>query len=477
MASRQRRLVGHVGHAQRRAHGELAAFEHGDDAAIGAGELRRHLADFADQPSVVAERVERAAQIEERADVLALDDHRLHRAEHAPLGVRERLDAGGDGALRLDGGGVDGVQLGAHRRRQLGFGAADALLDGVDEAVHLARDVEAGRAQIVGELFDLVRGDLIGRATAEQAERFAHALEVDERAVLAEELLRAREPGGGGADVLAVEPALGSADEVAVGEVGLGELARHVARRHEIDGAGERGLGAGQVVATEAQVADDEQRRRLGGRRFARLRQLDGALDQELAALEIAGRGGQLGEAGVDGRQRVAFGMRLEVAARALERTRRARRFAAAAEDLAEVHERARFGAQIAAAARRFQVALEVRLGAVHLAAAQQRHAGEQVDALAQVRLGRDAARAAEVHERLAVVAAADEELGDVRFHLRAWIADGKPVQLVPQYVQFLNFKPQAVPIVQESASVRHPMSLGTEDPGLLDSSEISDDT
>ena len=97
--------------------------EHGDDAAIGAGELRRHLADFRDEPAVVAERVERAAEIEQRADVLALDDHRLHGAEHAPLGGRQRLDAGGDGALGLDGGGVDGVQLGAHRRRQVGLGA------------------------------------------------------------------------------------------------------------------------------------------------------------------------------------------------------------------------------------------------------------------------------------------------------------------------------------------------------------------
>ena len=90
-----------------------------------------------------------------------------------------------------------GVQLGAHRRRQLGLGVADALLDGVDEPVHLARDVEAGRAQLVGELLDLVRGDLVGGAAAELAECFAHALEVAERAVLAEELLRAREPGRG----------------------------------------------------------------------------------------------------------------------------------------------------------------------------------------------------------------------------------------------------------------------------------------
>ena len=199
--------------------------------------------------AVVAERVERAAQIEERADVLALDDHRLHRAEHAPLGVRQRLDAGGDRALRFDGGGVDRVQLGAHRRRQLGLGAADALLDGVDEAMHLARDVEARGAQIVGELFDLVRGDLIGGAAAEQAERFAHALEIAERAVLAEELLRAREPRRGRADLLAVELALGVADEVAVGEVAFGELARHVARGDEIDGAREHRFGAREIVA------------------------------------------------------------------------------------------------------------------------------------------------------------------------------------------------------------------------------------
>ena len=97
------------------------------------------------------------------------------------------------------------VQLGAHRRRQLRFGAADALLDGVDEPVHLARDIEARGAQLVGELLDLVGGDLIGRAASELAERLAHALEVGERAVLAEQLLRAREPGRGRADRLPVE--------------------------------------------------------------------------------------------------------------------------------------------------------------------------------------------------------------------------------------------------------------------------------
>ena len=72
-------------------------------------------------------------------------------------------------------------------------------------------------------------------------------------------------------------------------------------------------------------------------------------------------------------------GVRLEVAARPLERARGARRLAAAAVDLAEVHERARLGVEIAPAARRLEVALEVRLGAIDLAAAEQRHAGQKV--------------------------------------------------------------------------------------------------
>ena len=261
-------------------------------------------------------------------------------------------------------------------------------------------------AQLVGELLDLVRGDLVGGAAAELAEGLAHALEIGERAVLAEQLLRAREPGGGRAAGLAVEAPLGAADEVRRRRSRPRPARAAGCWWRRVDGARDGRLGGGDVVLAQAHGADDEQRRSLGGRRAACLGQLDGAADERVGAVEIVGRVGELGEAGVDERERLPVGVRLEVAARALERARGARRFAAATVDLAEVHERVRFGDQIAARARGFELALEVRLGALDLAAAQERHAGGEIDALAQLRLGRGAARAAEVHERLAVVAA-----------------------------------------------------------------------
>jgi hypothetical protein len=48
---------------------------------------------------------------------------------------------------------------------------------------------------------------------------------------------------------------------------------------------------------------------------------------------------------------------------------------------------------------------------------------------------------------------------------------------LVAKAVQFLNFGPQAAPIVQESASGAYDLTSGTEDPGLLDSSRVCDET
>ena len=146
--------------------------------------------------------------------------------------------------------------------------------------------------------------------------------------------------------------------------------------------------------------------------------------------------------------------MRLEVAARALERARGARRLAAAAEDLAEVHESARFALEIAAAARAFELTLEVRLGALVLAAAEQRHAGQELEALAQERVAGGAACAAEVHQRLPVVPASDEQLGDLRLHGRAWIALGQPLELAAQAVQFLNFRAHPSPIIPDSVGL-----------------------
>src|SRR6185437_7115269 len=57
-----------------------------------------------------------------------------------------------------------------------------------------------------------------------------------------------------------------------------------------------------------------------------------------------------------------------------------------------------------------------------------------------------DAARTAEVHQRLAVVPTRDEQLGDLRLHPRAELAGGKIFELSSQAVQFLNFRGQAVP-------------------------------
>ena len=255
------------------------------------------------------------------------------------------------------------------------------------------------------------------------------------------------------ADGLPFELALGVADEVAVGEVGLGELARQVVGGDELDGARERRFGGAEVAALVAERADDEQRRGLDRGSARALRQIEGALDQRLGAVEIAGGDGQLGEAGVDGRERAPVGVRLEVAAGALERARRAGRFAAATVDFAEVHQRARLGLEIAAAARRFEVALEVRLGAIVLAATEERNAGHEVDALAQLRLGGDAARTAQMHERLTVVALGDQDLGDFRFHFRAWVARRKLFELLAQSVQFLNFRAQAAQLYRKAAA------------------------
>src|SRR5690242_21516566 len=54
----------------------------------------------------------------------------------------------------------------------------------------------------------------------------------------------------------------------------------------------------------------------------------------------------------------------------------------------------------------------------------------EQIDALAQPRLRRHAPRATEMHERLTVVALADQKLGDVRFYLCACRQDRKSTRL-----------------------------------------------
>jgi hypothetical protein len=47
------------------------------------------------------------------------------------------------------------------------------------------------------------------------------------------------------------------------------------------------------------------------------------------------------------------------------------------------------------------------------------------------------------MHERLTVVALADQKLGDVRFYLCACISRGEVLQLLAKRVQFLNFRPQ----------------------------------
>ena len=143
--------------------------------------------------------------------------------------------------------------------------------------------------------------------------------------------------------------------------------------------------------------------------------------------------------------------MRLEVEARPLQRSPGPRRLAASPIDLGQVQESARLGLEVAPLARRLQLPLEVRLGALDLAAPEQRQAGQEVHALAQPRLARRPSRATQVHQRLPIVAALDQQRRHLRLDVGARLAVGQPLQLLAQPVQSLNVAQHADAIVQES--------------------------
>src|SRR6185503_14595283 len=91
--------------------------------------------------------------------------------------------------------------------------------------------------------------------------------------------------------------------------------------------------------------------------------------------------------------------------------------------DLAQVHQRARLARPVRARAHRFEVALEVRLGAIELAAPKERHTDREIDVLAELLAAGAATGRAEVHQRIGVLPRFDELLGERDLERRLGVA------------------------------------------------------